>query len=477
MQAESELFRLSLFFVFQRESEMHMKPSNTLGNIRKDHGKLLLIAALAFLAILPLNILTPLQSDDFSYCFSFADKERIDSLGDIFSSMYAHYHTMNGRVILHFLVQLTLWLPHILFKFVNTAMFVLMGLLMYAHGVYGEQKPRQHPVLLTLIYVALWWWLPLFGASVLGHDASVNYLWGTVLILLFLLPYRMYYSNENVFHKKRWIPLMLLLGFLAGGCNENTSGAAFGMVVLFLLRYMLQHKKLRAWTLTGLLGVILGLLFMILAPATSLRMDTLMEGTDASFLIVSSLSDLYRKFVWLYYQMEAMVGTTTVYLVIFLGAYLIFRNRSFRKLEAPVIYFLGMLAAVYAMLIPPIVPERAFFGAVVFLIITLSGMLVQLEVRRDIPVTLALLTCLMAVTGTSYLEALKQNALVYHKYQQRTQYVQEQKAQGNRNLTFQYIEPHGRYCAWIDMSEDPDYYYNRSFARYFGLDSVVVPRE
>ena len=60
-----------------------------------------------FAVMLVFNFVTPLLDDDFAYAFSFSDFERIESIKSIFPSMSAHRSLANGRVVSHFLVQLS----------------------------------------------------------------------------------------------------------------------------------------------------------------------------------------------------------------------------------------------------------------------------------------------------------------------------------------------------------------------------------
>lgn len=99
------------------------KRSCTLKSQERSHSIVGLSYALLFLFMLACNILTPYLADDFTYMFSFQSGERIKDLLDIFPSMLAHAQKMNGRLVTHFLVQLTFLFPANLFDFVNAAMF------------------------------------------------------------------------------------------------------------------------------------------------------------------------------------------------------------------------------------------------------------------------------------------------------------------------------------------------------------------
>ena len=84
-----------------------------------NHRPFLLLCLLVFLVVLGLTALTPMVSDDFAYCFSFADWTRIRHMGQIIPSMAEHRNVTNGRVIVHGLVQLLLLLPRPVYCVLN----------------------------------------------------------------------------------------------------------------------------------------------------------------------------------------------------------------------------------------------------------------------------------------------------------------------------------------------------------------------
>ena len=52
-----------------------------------------------------LNFYTPLFADDYYYSFSCATREPIESVMDIVESQIAHYSSINGRFVTHFLLN------------------------------------------------------------------------------------------------------------------------------------------------------------------------------------------------------------------------------------------------------------------------------------------------------------------------------------------------------------------------------------
>ena len=135
-----------------------------------------------------LNFLTPEYHDDYIYKFMFEGgsvnyDHPIRSLGDIVSSQLDHYHSVNGRSLVHTLVQLfTGLLGKPIFNIVNTIMF---GIFVWMLKKFLRRPSCDVPALaLTLTLVLL---LPRFKDTFLWMTGSVNYLWSATATLLFLL--------------------------------------------------------------------------------------------------------------------------------------------------------------------------------------------------------------------------------------------------------------------------------------------------
>ncbi|MFX3750207.1 DUF6056 family protein, partial [Streptococcus suis] len=87
-----------------------------------------------------------------------------------------------------------------------------------------------------LTFLLMWFFIPGMGSTVLWVSGAANYLWATVIILLFLLPYRF-----NVSTKRGWEEYYLpVLGLLAGLTNE-VGGAT--TVLLALIFTVYNFKK------------------------------------------------------------------------------------------------------------------------------------------------------------------------------------------------------------------------------------------
>jgi hypothetical protein len=116
---------------------------------------------------------------------------------------------------------------------------------------------------------------PLIGPMLFYRPYSGNYLYGLVLNLALLVPYRLALAAAAAPARRTWLaPLMFVGGLLAGLCNEHTDPA---LVALVALATVLARRRghLRAWMVAGLVGVLAGALLLYFAPGQSMRYDGL----------------------------------------------------------------------------------------------------------------------------------------------------------------------------------------------------------
>ena len=106
---------------------------------------LILGLALTAAAFFALNCMTPFYADDYSYMFTYAadaPKARITNLYELWLSQLNHYKVMNGRAVVHTLVQLFLMGEgRMLFNICNTLVFLGLGFAAYGAAFGTLKKP------------------------------------------------------------------------------------------------------------------------------------------------------------------------------------------------------------------------------------------------------------------------------------------------------------------------------------------------
>lgn len=321
-----------------------------------------------FTLLLYLNIKTPLLGDDLTYTFIFNSSEKVTNIKDIFYSQYEHYYTWGGRSVVHTIAQLLLMLDPLVSDIINSIAFVFLILLAYIHI---NHKKTFSVSLLVGIFLLIWFLEP-FAETILWITGSANYMWGTIIILLFLLPYRMY--NDE---RKRSMSVsilqslgMLLGGIVAGWTNENTAAGMILMAVLFTINYRVQKKRIPIWAYIGIIGAIIGYLLMIAAPGNAVRAT----GTETNLFLI-----LYRTLRHTQALINIIGFLTLAYIV--LAFYIAKQQLNDYKqiILKSAIYQIGTLASIYIMVFSPAFPERAWFGVIVFSIIALGVLLSHIQ--------------------------------------------------------------------------------------------------
>ena len=202
----------------------------------------MILVAIAAVAFYVLNLLSPEYHDDFIYKFMIAagavDYSRpISSIGDIIRSQVNHYSAVNGRSIVHFLVQLfTGLLGKQLFNVVNVLMFTMFVCLLKRYAAGRNQRGN---LLLYLVTLALILFLPRFKDTFLWMTGSVNYLWSATATLIFLHIYESRRQRLIGWQDFWLLPVAVLLGWTHEGITLPLGVALF---VLNVLHFKKTHN-------------------------------------------------------------------------------------------------------------------------------------------------------------------------------------------------------------------------------------------
>ena len=243
-------------------------------NDKKQSNVWLHIVVFLFFIILIflLNHYTVFTSDDYRYHYIFDSylptdsSTRVKGIFDIITSMASHYKIWGGRIVAHSIVQWFLIFPKVIFNFLNTGAFILLGYLIFLHA---SKKKEGSPGIFILIYSLLFLLLPFFGQTVLWLSGSCNYLWCTILILVALLPFRFYKEQSN-----KGYYFAFLLSLVAGCTNDNTGMAMVLLMILFTIYYYLSGKRIRLWVPINIISGFVGSIICIIAPGNVIRSNT-----------------------------------------------------------------------------------------------------------------------------------------------------------------------------------------------------------
>ena len=424
-----------------------------------NHRPFLLLCVLVFLVVLGLTALTPMVSDDFAYCFSFADWTRIRHVGQIIPSMAEHRNVTNGRVIVHGLVQLLLLLPRPVYCALNALNAVLLCVLIRRMIALPSRKQEMVILLFGICFFCCF--LPAFGENVLWLDGSLNYFWGLSCSLLFLFPFLMDYlalpHHESVFLSV----MRIFLAFVFGTWSENAS-----LVFLFLAvcLYLLQWIKTRQFRLVPLFWIVTamaGYVFLMTAPATAGR-----AGAPSISVIGYNFRVIFDA------ARNDLLWPLLIWAVLFALAVSCRVER--RLLIASALLFVGALLAHLSYTFAAYFVPR-HLCTTVFLLMLAAVLLLAGLCRGDRPVfSCVALACLSVLFLLQFPVGVLDVAVSYHKQQLREQQIDTALAAGQRSVVLENYYPYTAYAVPFELSlSDPSVGPNINIADYYGLDSVL----
>lgn len=440
--------------------------------IRNNKKSLVLISAYVIMVVL--NFLTPLIADDIEYMY------KTSSFSSILHDEYTQYMTWTGRSVVHIIARLFLLMPKTVFNLVNPLIYVLLTLLIYKMTT--KDNTTFYSFKYFLINVFLWLFVPAFGQTILWETGAANYLWGGIIVVSFLFLYHRYYEKEQELSFNPIVNsiLLLILGILAGWCNENTSGGMILIVLGYLYFYYQKKKPLRLWMFTGLLGAIFGLFMMVTAPGNAVR---------ATYFARSQWS-LPRKLYSGVFSITKTLYENSLALFVLMAVLIvlgIFFSKHKEWLRLSYIYLFAGIATIYVLSLSPAGLDwgRSFFGGVLFIIMAMAFEWPDKVLKSTQGAFYGVISGVL-ITQFLFTFALGVNdiALSYREINQQYHYVREQKKQGNlnpviANFTIYNQTGHTAYSGGLShVKTDITKQVNRANAKYFGLESIhSVPKE
>lgn len=236
-------------------------------------GLMLLSPVLTFFIF---NTLTPYWWDDFpNACFTVSWSEPrirlISSVQDMIQSTYNLYmHPVlagNGRVFTNFL-QFAFCASRnkLIFDVCNTIIYALFMFLVCYHGV-GSVRKVSAPLYL-MVNIIVWLLTPSWGQDFLWLTGSLNYLWTLTFALLFLIPYKLKFSDASYRLKGVLLIPFLFAGIILGWCMQNLSAGLCVVLTAYFIRKYTKKEKISLFEVFGALGVLIGFYFLIISSNT-----------------------------------------------------------------------------------------------------------------------------------------------------------------------------------------------------------------
>ncbi len=427
-----------------------------------------------------MNRFSGYTGDDFLYHFVYTgawpsqNLREYHNLWDWISAVHTHMTIWNARMTSIIFEIFAMQIPKGLFNILNSVIYVLVGFL-FNVLVSGKQAFLK-PVRLALTFLLMWFFIPGMGSTILWVSGAANYLWPSLVILLFFLPFRFDIAVSN-----NWISLgLFILGLLTGLTNEVGGSTAVLLALLFMVVNYKRWPSGRVLTqAAGVFGAGIG--FVVQLTLSSGSAKTQNYGKSAGLL--QRISDVFLGTI----QHSGLL----ILAILLLGGLLYLRRHQWtEKVTATVIagliFFVSGLAGSAAIVASPITPARLWFASNVLLIAALLLMIEAWQELRlqQVKTTVPLLIGVFGLTFVaipSYAYNLKeiQNSYQYfHTAQSIAQQAQKDKETSARVPGIPITtNPYNPYAGtpYLVASDKPEKeWLNVWLAKYYGLNQVYL---
>ena len=240
---------------------------------------------------------------------------------------------------------------------------------------------------------------------------SSNYLWPSVIALIYILPLRLQARKAEPILKNPIVVMAYgVLGIIAGWTNENLTVALLAISGMYIFLYHKEFQNIPFYMALGFAGNLFGALALIAAPGNQARM----EAESASIDIGSNLAHIVRRF---------FNADSLAYPCLILSMFKILLPNNTDKIWK--IYFCGAMAAHFIMLFSPYYPMRPMLCVVIFLIIAIGNYFCQLDFSSAVckkMLALIIIGLLIAI-GNVHRDAYRDIRNCYDMSEQRLEFL------------------------------------------------------
>ena len=435
---------------------------------RKPLVSYLLMCSFIFILIYILNHFTLYTSDDFRYRYIYksyrptGNEETIKNIFDLVTSQVNHWTIWNGRFTGHSIVQIFMQFDKVYFNIFNSIVFVLLIVLIekLSSNLIKVNSKNSRVFFLILSFFMLWWFLPEIGKTVLWISGSGNYLWTAVIDLLW------FYLFTKKDLRIKLLPFTVLLAFLMGAGNENTSPAFILWGILYLT-FHIWKDNFPKWKIIEIVSATVGFFLMISSPGSRHRAGEIAIFDNLKGKIFELVQLSFGKYEVLYLMIAIIVG----YLLV---------SKQIKKEQFIEVCFvmLAHFACIYSLIASNEKPDRVFFGASILICLAVIQLLkLTLDNIKSLEKLLVVYVIIVAIKfGISYNNVVQDNYETYIQVQQQYTEVINAKKTGQDKVVLKFFkQPKYLYNAYLgteNLRPNSDAWFNQWMAVFFGVKSV-----
>lgn len=229
--------------------------------------------------------------DEYNYTYIYNSNQKISSFADLATSMSTLYKTWTGRIIVHGVIQLFLWLNVNVFYVLNAIVFVL-----FLVGITKLFNCKLSTFHLSIALFLIIYCTKMFNEKYIWLSGSLNYLWPTCLMLYTLS----FFYNGIVNNKHNNILSTIafwILAFFTGFSQENTAFVTGSFIIVLVLANIKNLLKLpikeKLYWITSIIIFGIGAMLLLFAPGNFIRFNNA-SGDGHTFYIKNVFKQLYN---------------------------------------------------------------------------------------------------------------------------------------------------------------------------------------
>ena len=399
-----------------------------------------------------IEFITPYHSDDYAY----------SQMGLNFNNHLNHYLNWSGRFIADYISAILLSLnSHFL---ISIILSLCISLVCYFIAALPTKIIciKTSPYIYILIYMLYWICNVNLGQTTFWIVGACNYLVTNFFILLFLYLFLTFRNTNNNFIKF----FVFISATIAGCTNENTSITIIISYILLIFVLKNYDKNLSLFvSLFYILGLIIGALFLLLAPGNYKR-----SANFTNWHLLSIYDKIKVHIDRVYNKIHHFIPIILIYFFNFILNLFVNKQKNICFIIS-LIFVISTFISLLVFVASPTMPPRAFNGTLIFLLVSLSFLLYSVKICYIKKFFLKICTCCTLVIFIySYSCIAYSYNIAYKEDKIRIEHIQYSKYLNNKAIIPSYYFP-----KLLKEGDKFDMYHSSSMASYFGVKYIYKP--
>jgi Family of unknown function (DUF6056) len=372
---------------------------------------------------------------------------------------YLHNNPRLGQTLTMLLVTPGPW-HEIVTPIVEIGLFVQLTALALGRwpSIRRTDDALMFAAILGLVAIAA----PQLGQMLFYRPFTGNYVFGLVISLAFVLPYRFHLANP----RERgwwWIPIMVISGAAAGLSNEHTAPVCVLAACACAVACWRRGTRPPAWMFAGIVAATAAGIALLVAPGQAIRYNGL--GQEGMLELVADRGVLRDLGVAL-----GFIGYSWKMLVVLAATLAVARVRGWRlgDVRVPIALVAAACAISLALLASPKQGARLELASICLLATAIAGVIVPAFAEKRARIA-AWLLCAAAIAYL-IIESVATYAIVGPEGARRLAAI-EQAPKGSVVTVEPYSLPKSRWFLGDDFVIDSE---RRNVAINFGLAGILV---